>query len=231
MGESVALSALITGQATTYSWAATGGELQSPSSPTTSYTGSVEGEHTISLLVTDANGCQENPTITINVVNAFGGQITSDKPGICLDDGIQELITITLSGASDTSNIFVITDELDNILGVQTSNQFDFESIEAGTCFIRNINYDSALPTGLVKGQNLSSLTGCFGISNAVRIDRYTGPDCAILCTLEGGNISTSSVPIVCVGDGSPDLITAVVAGNTGINSTWVITDLSLIHI
>jgi len=226
LDEYVELSALIRGEATSYAWSSSNGEILNPSSNATSYVGSVEGEQTISLLVTDAHGCQKNPTITINVVNAFGGDIVADKSGICLDDNIQELITVTLTGTTTATNTFVITDESDNIIGVQTDNQFDFESEEAGVCFIRNVNYDPSLTSGLVIGQNLSSLTGCFGMSNAVRIDRYSGADCKLLCTLEGGNISTGDVPVVCVGDGSPDLINVAVAGNTGNFSTWVITDI-----
>jgi len=226
LGEFVELAALITGQPVSYVWSTPNGELLNPSSPTTSYIASIEGEQTISLFVTDAFGCQENPTITINVVNAFGGQISSDKPGICVDNDIQDIVTITLAGTTTATNTFVITDEADNIIGVQTSNQFDFETGETGVCFIRNVNYDPSLTSGLVKGQNLSNLTGCFGISNAVRIDRYSGEDCKILCNLEGGNISTGDVPVVCVGDGTPDLINVAVAGNTGNFSTWVVTDI-----
>ena len=220
LGSITEVSAITTGDVISYNWSATSGEFVDANNPNTSYISSLPGEHTLTLTTTDANGCQETQSITVNVINAFGGTITADKTGICIDDPYVDIITVTLTNAGTTTNTFIVTDKSDNIIAVQNSNQFNLEALGEEYVIIRNISLDPSLSNSVTPGVNLASLMGCFGLSNPIRIDRYSGEACNILCNVQGGNVSTSDTPVVCVEDGNADIINAEVAGNIGIHST-----------
>jgi len=56
-------------------------------------------------------------------------------------------------------------------------------------------------------------------------VDRLAGENCAPLCQVSGGTLSTADPTTICVGDGTLDQIDVSLLGNIGATSTWVITD------
>ena len=150
-----------------------------------------------------------------------GGNLTGDPFSFCVGDGIRDTIAdgeITLMGNSGDNNRWIITDTLGNILGLPpTLSDANFDGAGAGICWIRNLSFDDGL-SGDTLGGNISTLQGCFSLSNFITVERTE----VIGGTLSGDPFS------FCVGDGIRDTIAdgeITLMGNSGDNSRWVITD------
>ncbi|MDF1695474.1 MAG: hypothetical protein P1U56_06565, partial [Saprospiraceae bacterium] len=141
---------------------------------------------------------------------------TLDPTTICVD-GIPDPINVTVSGATGTESAWIITDTGNTILASPPSGPFDLNGAGPGTCLIWYISHDGTL-AGNVTGNNISDLTGCFDLSNEITVERNEPL---------GGIISTTDETTICV-DGIGDPIDVSLAGNSGGNSAWVITDESL---
>lgn len=136
---------------------------------------------------------------------------------VCAGDGISDAFDVILSGSSSINNNWVITDTLGNILDLPLSSPFDLEGAGAGVCLIWNISYDSPI-TGLATGLNVSGISGCYGLSNAITVTRYSAT---------AGTISSNGLTEleICAGDGLADFIDVQVTGNVGASQQWIITD------
>jgi hypothetical protein len=69
------------------------------------------------------------------------------------------------------------------ILGLPASvpsGGFNLEGAGPGICDIWYLRYEDGV-TGLAVGQNISGLSGCFDLSNAISVTRLTEPDCDAL--------------------------------------------------
>ncbi len=153
--------------------------------------------------------------------NVDGGIITSnlgDDISFCLSDSF-ELITVTLSGSTGNSNQLVITDIAGNILALPNTNVLDISSITVGHCLVWNLAFGNAI-SGLVVGNNVSQIFGCYDLSNSISI-RKNGAEGGIVSTVYGDTIS------ICSGDGIGDLIEFNVNGNIGDSSRWLKTNLT----
>jgi len=140
---------------------------------------------------------------------------------IVVQEGINDTIELVVTGGSGENSAFIITDRLSNIIGInELSNSFDFENSSSGTCFIWHINYADGLE-GLLLGENLSDIEGCFELSNAITVNKTA-------ITIEGGVLSTTAFQTqleICVGSGPVDPIELILNLNEGPNFQWVITD------
>ncbi len=146
-----------------------------------------------------------------------GGTLEGGPFDFCVD-GIQDTVSnITLTGNEGTNSSWIVTDEDGVILGLPGNiESVDFDAAGGGTCFIYNISFQDGL-TGLEMGTNIDTLSGCFGISNSIAVNR-TNPLGGVV---EGG-------PFEFCLDDNADLVTGVsVAGNSGANSSWLVTDTS----
>ena len=166
--------------------------------------------------ITDIGGCY-GISDSIEVVRSIlnGGTLEGGPFNFCVD-GVQDTVSnITLDGDNGANSTWVITDEDGVILGTPTNiESVDFDEAGGGICFIYNLSYQDGL-SGLEMGANIDTLSGCFGFSNSIAVNR-TNP---IGGTLEGG-------PFEFCLDGTPDMVTGVsVIGNAGVNSSWLITD------
>lgn len=110
---------------------------------------------------------------------------------ICID-GVISPIEVTLAGnATGTNFNFVITDLAGNILGILPSSArvFDLNSAGVGTCQIWYLASQIDL-MGAVVGNNVSDLTGTFGLSNPITVYRQA-PDGGAVSLLSGASDTT----------------------------------------
>lgn len=157
-------------------------------------------------------------TVTRNGVEA--GTL-SGGPFTFVVDGVTDNVSgITVAGNIDASNTgFVITDDAGKILGLPPTltdvEGVDFDPAGAGICLIRRITYEDGL-TGLSVDQNISDLSGIYGISNTIQVTRNA---------LNAGTLSGG--PFSFIVDGTIDNVSGItVAENIdGANFGFVITD------
>ncbi|MBD0830739.1 T9SS type A sorting domain-containing protein [Aestuariibaculum sediminum] len=182
--------------------------------------------------VTNANdltGCFDlsNPiTVIRNGVNA--GSIAIENDGgieieICAGDGVSDAFNVDVTGDLLGDNMaWVITNngEDPEILALPEGPPFDLEGAGDGTCLIWHIAFEDGL-IGAEVGNNVSALSGCFALSNAITVIRNEVAG----GTITGGEENTFSFT---VGDGSEDNIPEdgiALEGNVGENSAWVVTN------
>ena len=173
----------------------------------------------------DITGCHvlSNPiTVTREGVGAAAISIASGgtEIEICAGDGISDAFTAVVEGGLGESSAWVITDIDLNILGLPEGPTFDLEGAGAGTCLVWNVNFNSL--SGAEVGMNTADLSGCFALSNSIKVTR-SGVSAAAI-SIDGGGIDIS----ICAGDGVSDMFTAVVEGGESENTAWVITDSDL---
>ncbi len=154
--------------------------------------------------------------------NVSGGTIATDGGlttlDICANDGISDAFTVIVSNNTGDNSQIVVTDPNGVVLDLPTGNVIDFEGAGTGQCLVWNLSYNGAL-NGLAVGGDVNDVTGCFGLSNPIVVNR----------NLQGGGSITTSTGAtevsICVGDGVADPIDVILTGNTGSNMQWVITD------
>ncbi len=190
------------------------------------------GDAATDYYVGSGTECAENAALC----DVSGGSIVEGdgltQVSICIDDAVDELVTVSLTGASGSNSAWVVTDTVLNILEIDTSNVFDLESAGAGVCLIWHISYEDDL-TGAVVDSNAANLGGCFSLSNSITVTRLSGMDCPgfVSCDVSGGSITTqdgSLAATICTDDDTVELVTASLTGANGTNSAWVITDTAL---
>lgn len=164
----------------------------------------------------------ENLTITANAVDNVDGGALSYADGttsmdICVGDGDEDNVSVTLTGTAGTTNKYLITDADGVIIAYDVTFPFNFEGADDGTCLIWNISYYGTI-TGTDAGANAEDIEGCFDLSNAVTLIRNE---------VNGGVLSGGPFEF-CAGDGNADNIEAgaiTLSDNVGANGQWVITD------
>ncbi len=157
-------------------------------------------------------------SITVTRNEAVGGTLTGG-PFEFIVDGTPDMVSgITLNGNSGTNTAWVITDDQGNILGLPPMpGVVDFDAAGVGVCYIYSISYENGL-NGLAMGNNLSTLSGCFDLSNFITVTRVA-PNAVSGGTLAGGPFE------FCV-DGTPDMVSGItLTGTTGTNNSWIVTD------
>lgn len=133
--------------------------------------------------------------------------------GIMLDD-------TNLNGTNQT---YVITDDSRNILGIPPTLEavegVDFDGAGVGRCYIYHLTYSTGLG-GLEMGNNLDDLTGQFGLSNFIVVDRLA---------LNAGVLNGG--PFMLSVDGTPDMVSGITLDDTDLNGSnqgYIITDDAL---
>ncbi len=153
--------------------------------------------------------------------NAVGGNLSTlageTEITICAGDGVSDAFDVSLTGNSGPEDSWIITDDSGNILALPQAPPFDLDNAGAGVCNIYNISYGGAM-SGLSVDGNLSNLSGCFGLSNPIVVNRNT---------VNAGSVTFNgqSAIEICVSDGDPDLITPVSVNSLAENNFWVVTD------
>lgn len=155
--------------------------------------------------VADLDGCFDfSNSITVIRIDPDGGEITTNDPtSVCVGDGIDDFIDVSVSGADGPNTAWIITDDALNILALPPAPPFNFEGAGEGICLIWYIVYADGL-TGLSEGANAADLEGCFELSNSITVTRNGVPSI---------NLSVNNVSCNGAADGS---ITANVSGGGG---------------
>ena len=185
---------------------------------------------TVGQNVSGLTGCFDlSNAITVNRegVDAGGIEITgtgATSATICAGDGSADPIAVTMTGmptGGDNTGWLITDNATGDILGLPAAGPFNLEGAGAGVCDIWYIAYADGL-TGLTVGQNVSGLTGCFDLSNAITVNRE-GVDAGGIEITGTGATSTT----ICAGDGSADPIAVTMTGmpTGGANTGWLITD------
>ncbi len=101
MGESLSMSTTASGMGLSYSWTATGGSFDDPSSANPTYTMMMPGTYTITVEVTYPNGCSStaSTTVTINP-NPDVSIIPSGDQTVCSGEALQLTAMATGTGLS-----------------------------------------------------------------------------------------------------------------------------------
>ena len=153
-----------------------------------------------------------------------GGSLTTDNGetnlSICANDGISDAFDVILTGATGADSAWLITDANGVILDLPASPPFDLEGAGPGVCYIWHLSYTDTLST-LSTGINVSSITGCYALSNPIIVDRNMPVGGVI--SIPGGATSDT----ICAGDGIPDPIDVEISIDTLIDNTWIITDIA----
>ena len=157
----------------------------------------------------------------VTVINGSPGEnsIASDQGDIvdvCTSDGIADLINFTATN-NGPNTAFVITDDNNVVLAVNTTGAIDFEGVGGGECRVWGVSYDTDIPYDA--GDVITPGNGCSFVStNFITINRTSLEEATV--TLEDGGTDIQTCP----GDGEDDLIDFAVAGQAG-TTTLIVTD------
>ena len=160
-----------------------------------SYDGEIRGAE-MGLNANDIQGCfsLSNP-ITVNRNTGSDCDCETSGGVIALEDGTTE-VSICVDGIGDPLSVefttegsgtnmgYVITDTENNILGLPMSGPFDLDGAGDGTCLIWAISYEDNF-SGAEVGNNVSDLTGCYSLSNAITVYRQS-PDGGTVSLADG---------------------------------------------
>lgn len=157
-------------------------------------------------------------SIFIDLISVNGGNISFDSGemsmDVCIDDGIRENINVNLNSNVGTFSDFLIVDTNDNILNINNNNSFNFENVPPGMCRIIHISYEAPL-TGLVNGNNLSNIGGCFDLSNELIVNRLVRFACVGGCFVDGGTVTVDN-GFICRNGQTNDLLNGSVMDQEG---------------
>jgi len=102
---------------------------------------------------------------------------TTDPTEICADDGISDMINVTVDDAGTSANqAWVITDANGIVLALPAAPPFDLEGAGAGTCLIWLANIDD-LAFAIAPGDDAVAVIAaspCAALSNSIAITRAT---------------------------------------------------------
>gem|GEM_PF-4250951 len=105
---------------------------------------------------------------------------------VCVGDGISDAVFAKVWEEEGETFKYIDTDTDGNILRITDGIKFEYEGTEVGTNFIYHISMVGEV-SGLEVGSNISDLSGCFELSNAIRVNKIDDGDqcgCAMIVSL-----------------------------------------------
>jgi|GEM_PF-2209619 len=123
---------------------------------------------------------EEGGMISIPPVGGSGSGV--DSIAICVD-GTPDPFNVTVMGASGTSFAWVITDADLNILALPAGPPFDLDGTGEGVCLVWYLAYETI--GGATVGANAADLTGCFDLSNPIKVTKTCCDDAGTPTTCE----------------------------------------------
>lgn len=194
-----------------------------------SYSGAitaVAGDNAATATLTD--GCFElsENFLSITKRNLEGGTVSlpnlATATFTCDNDGISDEVQIVSSVVDpEEQYIFVITNELNNIVGTSVDGIIDFEGTGPGVCRIWGLAYSGTLT--VTPGQNAATTdlsNECFQLSsNFVEVEKKQALGGSVM--LENGDDAIE----VCAGDGIADALTFTTDDGEGEHYIFFVTD------
>lgn len=160
--------------------------------------------------------------ITVNRTSVDGGELETTngeaEVTIMVGDGIIDSIDVVLNGTEGDTLLWVITDTLGNIMELPTAPPFVFENAGSGVCQVWNLSHSNAI-SGLVVGNNISQVMGCFALSNPITVIRE-GLNGGILTDLNG-----NTTVDICLSFGNVDSLFVMLADTNATFNQWIFTD------
>ena len=167
------------------------------------------------VFATDCYALSDN-FITVENVLPVAGTVTltdgTTDTTVLVGDGTADVLTFAVSGNSDNSFTFVVTDEEGNVLSIPTGNTQDFDAAPVGVCRVYGLSYTGTLT--LSERDNIGEATfsdECSALSEnfvtVIRQDLSAGT-----IALSDGSTSATTCP----GDGVDDILEVVSTGATG---------------
>lgn len=165
----------------------------------------------------------------VSVIRSFpaGGTVATidgeTEISLCPNDGVDDFVSFTSTGATGTNFTFIITDDNNVILGVPPGDQANFEGAPLGTCRLWGLSYEGDLQAMMDGDLLVDQLASeCYALSdNFVTVVREEPSGGSV--GLSNGETSAT----ICPGDGIADVLTFVSTGASGDNFAFVITDES----
>lgn len=180
---------------------------------------------TVGSNISNLDGCfsLSNSIAVSQDPNIVGGTLSfvgtpGDELQICVGLGTNDPVAVSVSGAGSINQLLV-TDAAGIILALPASSPLNFESIVPGVCFVYNVASAMPLNPNIV-GTQLSSLSGCFALSNALRVVRNS-PNAGTI------SVNGSSSITVCVDDSGATLDVDFSGGGSGA-AQYLVTDTDL---
>ena len=165
----------------------------------------IDGEVTgfeIGMPIDSVEGCiQISNEYVLTRKELNGGMLTTTAGdtlvNLCVGDDINDFVNVIRTGELGSQFTLIVTNTNGIIDSIASSSQITFEN--SGESHIYNVSHDATI-TGLVPGNNISGLGGCFELSNRVRVISESVFASNIFYT--DGVMDPASV---CVGDGVDD--------------------------
>jgi len=171
--------------------------------------------------------------ITVTRTTAEGGTVSTSSGGtsiaITAGDGIPNVITFQVNGASPANFTYVITDTLGVILGIPDSTTQDFEGAGPGLCYVWGLSYTGNLTAMIGDTAGFGDLSDeCYDLSdNFVSVTRLGS---VVEDTISGGTVAMPNgltERLTCAGDSLDDIVMFESMGATvSALFTFFITDL-----
>lgn len=141
--------------------------------------------------------------------------------GICVNDGLPDVLTFDRFTTSTSDYVFVITDEDNIVLTVLDGDTQDFEGTEAGVCRVWGLSYSGDIIAQVGDNAAIVDLaSGCFDLSeNFVTVTR-NDVEGGSVALADGGDLIT-----LCLGDDSQDTFTMLNSSSSVNDYAYVITD------
>ena len=172
--------------------------------------------------IDDIEGCTDiSNSISVIRIEVAGGSLVATDGTSCVTlvtgDATIDSVSVTLIDAIGDNMQWLITNVDGEIIQLPSDQPFALEGI-ADSLFIQNIS-SAGLLSGLIVGQNISDISGCFSLSDSVKVVQQT---------LNGGVLMTTdglTLVSACLGDGVDDIIDVSLADNQGPLFSYIITD------
>ena len=173
--------------------------------------------------ISNLDGCfSVSNAITVIRSSSVGGTLTTDtgltEVDVCMDTGEAFVLNVELTGNSGENCAWVLTDEDGVIIELPSGPPFTLTgSGTTESIYLYNICYGDGL-AGLAVDWPLSSLQGCYELSNPIEVN-INSSNAGTISTANGSNIT------LCTSDGIPDEVLVINSTSYGQFSEFIVTD------
>ena len=181
--------------------------------------------NTLTSFSDDCSSLSDNFITTMRSVPDGGSVSTTDGETVvntCPGDGIDDIVTVTNSGASNSNYAYIVTNAEGIILGIPPNNQVNVEGAGPGNCLIYGVAFTGNLT--VQPGDDINTLTSfsddCSSLSDNFITTVRSVPDGGSVTTTDGETVVNT-----CPGDGIDDIVTVINSGTSDANYAYIVTN------